>query len=175
MPQPLRIALVAVLAVLFIGSIMYSVRAVRHRVDAGRMDERKVTELSLTHSVGRGPDGKLRTPNYKETTAQSEPARPAAKKTPPSKPKPVAVTTPKTTQAPVKPVVTKPVQPTPKSSGTKYVKPASKPKPSSNKNTATKPAPTPKPVVKPASKPAPKPPAPKPAEPAPSTNRACPT
>ena len=147
---------IAVLVILFAGVIGYSARSVRYPVDGTPTGEISVTELSLTHSVERGRDGKLVNPHARKTV-------------PLATPKPKAAVTEKPAPKPAKPagptMVEKNVKPAPV-----VKKPAAK-KPALEKVLPKKPAPK-KPTV---GKPAPsKPPAKKPVD-TPARPKACPT
>ena len=122
MRQGVRLLLIVALAGLSVGLITYSCRAVSYRVDGVPQGELVVTELSLTHSVERGPDGKLFDPYAAEERAvEAEKSKPAAgvddrqsqteelaaKKPPPKK----------------KPALKKPKKPAPKKPGKGKAKP----------------------------------------------------
>lgn len=61
-----RIILIAVCVLIFAGLIAYSLLRVRYPVNGEAQDELLVTELSLTHSIERGEDGKFVTPDPSE-------------------------------------------------------------------------------------------------------------
>ena len=69
-----RLAAILILAGISIKLITHSVTAVSYPVGKQRLSELAVTELSLTHTVLRGPDGKLYHPY--ETPQEPEATRP---------------------------------------------------------------------------------------------------
>ncbi len=148
-----RLLGIVVLLTLFAGMIGYSARSVRYPVDGVPTSEFTVTNLSLTHSVERGADGKLTNPYAGESQRPADPNVQVARADTP-KPAATASATKSTAKKELK------------------ARPASK-KPTPKKLVPKKPAPRKpdpkkKPVLK--NKPAPKKPAPKP-----SRARACPT
>ncbi len=134
--QGIRLVFVILLITLCAGMIGYSARFVRHPVDQVPATELAITELSLTHEVERGADGKLTNP-YAQKSEPSEAPKPKAVKAAEPKDKP-AIAGP-TTQD--------------KSKEELKAKPAPK-KPAPKKPAPKKPAPK-----KPEKKPPPKPPA----------------
>ena len=60
--QLIRFIVILALGSLFIGSIAYSARSVRYKVDGVPTTEFTITKLSLTHSIECGKDGKLTNP-----------------------------------------------------------------------------------------------------------------
>ncbi len=71
----MRLLGIVILVIVCAGAIGYSARLVRYPVDKAATSEFTVTELSLTHSVERGSDGKLTNP-YVEKTAKPASSKP---------------------------------------------------------------------------------------------------
>ncbi|MCL6519327.1 MAG: hypothetical protein QHH26_00840 [Armatimonadota bacterium] len=65
-----RAVLIIICIVLFAGLIAYSALKARYNVDGELLGEPAVTELSETHSVERGKDGKLTKPGKEKKETQ---------------------------------------------------------------------------------------------------------
>lgn len=63
----LRLLCIVVLVTLSAGMICYSAHSVRYSIDGVPTSELTITDLSLTHSVERSPDGELTNPYAEET------------------------------------------------------------------------------------------------------------
>ena len=158
-PQWFRLCLIVGLSALFVGSAVYSMRAVGYSVGGKPTGELEVTRLSLTHEVERGADGRLTNPY-----ADAEASRPVSYASSPKSEAPVKMAKAATTSKPAAATVKKAT----KAKKSSVAKPVVKKKPSVIKP-ATKPV-VKKPVVKKAT------PTPAPAKPAPKKKpRACPT
>lgn len=126
-----RLAAIVILIGLSIGMVAYSVGWIDFEVGPNKVNELAVTELSLTHSVVRDPDGKLVNP-FEEAAEPQTQEHP--EKTEPEE-------------------ITEPVAPTKQEPVVKKAAPKPQPKkPAVKKPTPSKSAPKPEP------KPAPKPP-----------------
>jgi outer membrane biosynthesis protein TonB len=128
-----RIAAILVFVGASIGLIAHSVSAIGYSVGSHRLNELAVTELSLTHAVQRGPDGKLFNPN--ETADESQVDQPKTDKSAAVAPLPKTVAT-EEMAAKKAPPKSKAKKPAPK-------KPTLK-KPKPKKPVPKKPAPKPK-------------------------------
>lgn len=126
MARAARYAVIVILVLLFSGLIIHSVGAISFRVSGKRVNELAVTELSLTHAVQRGPDGKLVNPYETEEFKAPERTR-AAESVKSSAVEQVAA---KKTNAKAKPAPKKPqAKPKPKPKPKPQPKPKPKPKP----------------------------------------------
>ncbi|MEN6519874.1 MAG: hypothetical protein ABFD46_01810 [Armatimonadota bacterium] len=67
-----RPLLLIVLAIVFAGFVLYSTLFVKHEVSKSSKTELSVTELSLTHDVIRGKDGKLEAPAEKPSISPNK-------------------------------------------------------------------------------------------------------
>lgn len=140
-----RLAAIVILIGLSIGMVAYSVGWIDFEVGPNKVNELAVTELSLTHSVVRDPDGKLVNPFEEAAEPQTQEH--------PEKTEPEEITEPVAPNKHEPEEITEPVAPTKQEPVVKKAAPKPQPKkPAVKKPTPSKSAPKPEP------KPAPKPP-----------------